>query len=428
MPSTGSVLNGNNIFSGKVVDKNNVQSIELFYVMSDSAPTNFTGLSLLGKKVVGEDGVALSDVTSWKFEKNVNELLAEEEDKQEMFILPVAYDKAGNNNISGTEEFDEEVSINGKLIQVTVDKHSDRPIIKFTNLSSSEEGTTTYINATTLNASVEDDDGISEVKVIISETEPTWDEISKLAISSGGFKVDLGEEGKKTIWFYIKDSAGGEFTTKDAAGSLKQPYLLFDGSEEKQDNSQELDIIKDTQVPTIDTENLAFGFASTEAAATTNVKNSEVEVANKKAKLGTKNLAGGTKRQCIAFEVPASDDGSGIDSVKVVVTSEDKTEKEYSCELSSEKYYSEAIDVKEEDLSGIQTVTFIVKDKSGLESTSTKQIIIDNTPPTLEVISPLPDDEVTGVVTLTGTTNDDDSNIEIVKYLVLNDEYVDSSD
>lgn len=441
MPSTGSVLNGKNIFSGKVNDENNVQSIELFYVMKDldpetktaPAPTNFTGFSSLGKKVVGEDGVALSDVTSWKFEKNVNELLVGSKEKQEMFILPVAYDKAGNNNISGTDKLDEDVSINGKLIQVTVDKHSDRPIIKFTNLSSS--GTTAYINATTLNASVEDDDGISEVKVIISETETEpepepddWSEVDKLPISSGGFKVDLGAEGEKTIWFYIKDSAGGEFTTKADAGNLKQPYLLFDGSEEKQDNSEELDIIKDTQVPTIDTENLAFGFASTEAAATTNVKNSEVEV-DKKAKLGTKNLAGGTKRQFIAFEVPASDDGSGVDSVKVVVTSEDKTKKEYSCELSSGKYYSEAIDVKEEDLSGIQTVTFRVKDKSGLESTSTKQIIIDNTAPTLEVISPLPADEVTGVVTLTGTTNDDDSNIAIVKYLVLNDKYVtDSSD
>lgn len=428
MPSKGSVLNGKNIFSGKVVDKNNVQSIELFYVMKDldpetetaPAPTNFAEFTSLEKKVVGEDDVSLSDVTSWKFEKNVNELLVGSKDEQEMFILPVAYDKAGNNNISGTNKLDEDVSINGKLIQVTVDKHSDRPIIKFTNLSSS--GTTAYINATTLNASVEDDDGISEVKVKISETEPDWSTVSKLAISSGGFKVDLGKEGKKTIWFYIKDSAGGEFTT----GNLNQPYLLFDGLEEKQDNSEELDIIKDTQVPTIDTENLAFGFASTEAAATTNVKNSEVEV-DKKTKLGTKNLAGGTKRQFIAFEVPASDDGSGIDSdsVKVVVTSEDKTKKEYSCELSSGKYYSEAIDVKE--LSGIQTVTFIVKDKSGLESTSTKQIIIDNTAPTLEVISPLPADEVTGVVTLTGTTNDDDSNIEIVKYLVLNNTYVTDS-
>lgn len=457
MPSTGSVLNGNNTFSGKV-DENNVQSIELFYVMSDSAPTNFTGFSSLGKKVVGEDGVALSDVTSWKFEKNVNELLAESKDKQEMFILPVAYDKAGNNNISGKQKLDDTVSIKEtELTQVTVDKHSDRPIIKFTNLSSS--GTTAYINATTLNASVEDDDGISEVKVIISETEPTkddWSKEDKLTISSGGFKVDLGkEEGKKTIWFYIKDSAGGEFTTKAAAGELKQPYLLFDGSEDKQSNSQELVIIKDTQVPTIDTENLAFGFASTAAAAATNVKNSEVEV-DKKAKLGTKNLAGGTKRQFIVFEVPASDGGSGIDFVKVVVASED--EKEYSYELSpgelsSGKYYSKVINVKkpsepidveepsteaiddddedddDEELSGIQTVTFIVKDKSGLESTSTKQIIIDNTAPTLEVISPLPTDEVTGIVTLTGTTNDDDSNIAIVKYLVLNDKYVtDSSD
>lgn len=433
MPSKGSVLNGNNIFSGRVVDTNSVQSIELFYLMSDSktAPTNFTGFTSLGKKVVGENDVSLSDVTSWKFEKNVNELLVGSKVSQQMFILPVAYDKAGNNNISGTIKFDEDVSINEKLIQVTVDKNSDRPIIKFTNLSSSEEETA-YINATTLNASVEDDDGISkvEVKVIISETEPTtddWSKEEKLPISSGGFKVDLGAEGKKTIWFYIKDSAGGEFTTKAAAG-LNQPYLLFDGSEEKQSNSQELVIIKDTQVPTIDTENLAFGFASTtKDDAITNVKVSGVEVADKKAKLGTKNLAGGTKRKFIAFEVPASDDGSGIDSVKVVVTSEDKTEKKYSCELSSGKYYSEAIDVKEEDLSGIQTVTFIVKDKSGLESTSTKQIIIDNTAPTLEVISPLPADEVTGVVTLTGTTNDDDSKIAIVKYLVLNNTYVTDS-
>ena len=94
----------NQVIEKKVDDENNVQSIELFYFMSDpeteTAPTNFAEFTSLGKKVVGEDGVALSDVTSWKFEKNVNELLVGSKDKQKMFILPVAYDKAGNNNIS----------------------------------------------------------------------------------------------------------------------------------------------------------------------------------------------------------------------------------------------------------------------------------------------------------------------------------------
>ena len=121
MPSANSTLNGLNTFSGKVNDANDVKSIKLYYAFAETAPTTFEKYQELAtnvqadtktllEKVVGENSVSLSDVTSWKFEEvDVNKILPSETVKGNLFILPVAYDKAGNNNISGTAELEEDV-------------------------------------------------------------------------------------------------------------------------------------------------------------------------------------------------------------------------------------------------------------------------------------------------------------------------------
>ncbi|MBP3561820.1 MAG: Ig-like domain repeat protein, partial [Treponema sp.] len=253
MPSANSTLNGLNTFSGKVNDANDVKSIKLYYAFAetDTAPTTFKEYKPLAtnvqadtktllEKVVGENSVSLSDVTSWKFEEvDVNKILPSETVKGNLFILPVAYDKAGNNNISGTAELEEETSVSGKATKFIIDLHSDRPIIKFTNLSWKDGTYEKYLNATTLNASIEDDDGIKEVKVAIAEgedvtTRPDW---NTQTVTSSSIKIELEDDGPKTIWLYVKDAAGGEFetsSTKITVENASQPYLLFDGNETKQ--------------------------------------------------------------------------------------------------------------------------------------------------------------------------------------------------
>lgn len=447
MPSANSTLNGLNTFSGKVNDVNDVKSIKLYYAFeeTDTAPTTFEKYQELAtnvqadtktllKKVVGENNVSLSDVTSWKFEEvDVNKILPSEKVKGNLFILPVAYDKAGNNNISGTAELEEDTSVSGKATKVIIDLHSDRPIIKFTNLSWKDGTYEKYLNATTLNASIEDDDGIKEVKVAIAEGEdvtarPDWNQ----TFTSSSIKIELNVDGPKTIWLYVKDAAGGEFetsSTKITVENASQPYLLFDGNETKQHNEDAISITRDTIKPIIGT--MAYGFASDGTTATSNAKGAvsadEAEDPTK-FNLGTTNFAGGTKRKYVVFEIPVTEDGSGVESVTMSVDGmKNKDGTPYSLTLKENNenkgnYYTDPIDVSSWT-EGDKDLTFTVKDKAGLEDIKTKRITIDNSGPVSKLTNPT-EDTTTGIVTLSGYSTDNGSGVvKTTRYVVFDNNF-----
>ena len=452
MPSANSTLNGLNTFSGKVNDVNDVKSIKLYYAFeeTDTAPTTFEKYQELAtnvqadtktllKKVVGENNVSLSDVTSWKFEEvDVNKILPSEKVKGNLFILPVAYDKAGNNNISGTAELEEDTPVSGKATKVIIDLHSDRPIIKFTNLSWKDGTYEKYLNAKTLNASIEDDDGIKEVKVAIAEGEdvtarPDW---KTQTGTSSSIKIELEGDGPKTIWLYVKDAAGGEFetsSTKITVENASQPYLLFDGNETKQNNENAISITKDTIKPIIGT--MAYGFASDGTTATRNAKGTVSEDNEEnptKFNLGTTNLAGGTKRKYVVFEIPVTEDGSGVESVKMSVDgmkNKDGTPYILTLKEDNEKkgnYYTDPIDVSSDVSSwteGDKDLTFTVKDKAGLEDIKTKRITIDNSGPVSKLTNPT-EDTTTGIVTLSGYSTDNGSGVvKTTRYVVFDNNF-----
>ena len=441
MPSVNSTLNGLNTFSGKVNDVNDVKSIKLYYAFAetDTAPTTFKEYKPLAtnvqadtktllERVVGENNVSLSDVTSWKFEEvDVNKILPSETVKGNLFILPVAYDKAGNNNISGTAELEEDTSVSGKATKVIIDLHSDRPIIKFTNLSWKEKDTNyeKYLNATTLNASIEDDDGIKEVKVAVAEgedviTRPDW---KTQTGTSSSIKIELENDGPKTIWLYVKDAAGGEFetsSTKISVENASQPYLLFDGNEKKQDNENAISITKDTTKPIIGT--MAYGFAFDGTTATSNAKGTVSEDNEEdptKFNLGTTNLAGGTKRKYVVFEIPVTEGGSGVESVTMSV---DGMENPYTLNEDKGNYYTDPIDVSSWT-EGDKDLTFTVKDKAGLEDIKTKRITIDNSGPVSKLTNPT-EDTTTGIVTLSGYSTDNGSGVvKTTRYVVFDNNF-----
>ena len=404
MPTANTTLNGLNTFSGKVNDTNDVKSIELYYAKG-TRPTKFTKMNLSYDIDDPDNPASMSDVSAWKFTGyNVNELLDKEnnEEKSEVYILPVAYDKAGNCSIdtSSVKESD--------CIKITIDLNSDRPVIKFNNLSGS--GDDVYVTSDNLNISVDDDDGISKLEYSF-DGGTIWTEAT---VSSGSATIPLGEDGEKSVYFKIKDSAGATFTTADAKTYL-QPYVTYGSPSDKNGNNTAITFTKDTATPVLSAVN--FGFASTSEAASTNAKNTSAENNNKLA-LGTTNIAGGILRKYVVFEVQATDTASGIGEVTLSVSSNDSS---YTLSEDNGHYYTESIDVS--SWSETNTLIFTVKDKAGLSVTNTKQFTVDNKAPVATLISPESTDTQTGIVTLSGTANDEYSTVEDVRYLVLNNDY-----
>lgn len=410
MPTANTTLNGLNTFSGKVNDANDVKSIALYYAKGTACPTSLRGFTEMKHSYDTEmnlsydtdNGASMSDVSAWKFTNyDVNNLLDTEEES-EVYILPVAYDKAGNCSIDtlSVKESD--------CIKIKIDLNSDRPVIKFNNLIVS--GKDVYVTSDSLNISVDDDDGISKLEYSF-DGGTTWTEAT---VSSGSATISLVEDGKKKVYFKIKDSAGATFTTADAKTYL-QPYVTYGSPSDKIDNKTAITFTKDTATPVLSAVN--FGFASTSEAASTNAKNTSAENNNKLA-LGTTNIAGGTLRKYVVFEVQATDTASGIGEVTLSVSSNYGP---YTLSEDNGHYYTESIDVS--SWSETNTLIFTVKDKAGLSVTNTKQFTVDNKAPVATLISPESTDTQTGIVSLSGTANDEYSTVEEVRYLVLNNDY-----
>ncbi len=426
MPSAEAKLNGKVTFSGKVNDSNDVKSIQIYYAKGENCPGYFDGFSLISScsKDTDSSDVSMSDITAWKFTGiNVNELLSERETSSTVYLLPVAYDVAGNCSISGAAKLTADTIVQeNQLTKVQIDLNSDRPIVKINNLSGSDENC--YVTSNNLNISVEDDDGIKEVKFTFDE-HGDWSSAQTVTLSSGSGTIPLGADGKKFLYLKIIDTQGGEFTT--GANQIYQPYIKYsDSNDEMSDNSSAIKFHKDTAVPDFD----AFYFGIGED------KESDFSKVRKELKSSSK--AGGNRGKFVVFEVEANDggtNGSGILSVKVDYSTTSENTETGSLTLvdgTTGRYRSEAFEVGGENgwTQGNHTLTFTVQDKAGHTNTSTKQIIIDNGAPAATLITPSNDekDVQTGIITLSGTANDEYSAVTDVRYLVLNNNYYDGED
>ncbi len=409
MPSANSTLNGKNTFSGKVNDTNDVKSIALYYATT-TCPTTVEGFTEITNcsKDTDNAGVSMSDISAWKFiDVDVNELIDIESGKTEdtVYLLAVAYDKAGNCNVNTSNILEKNCT------KITVDLDSDRPIIKFNNLSGT--GNDVYLNATELKLTLTDDDGISKLHYSFNN----WTTEKEATVSSGSATIPLDADGEKSMYFKITDTAGGTFTTGDTT-SYKQPYVIFEKGD-KNDNNSAITFTKDTIAPSLTATN--YGFASTSNEALANSKGEVLE--GTKQALAPSNIAGGSSRKFVAFEVQANDGtGSGIATVTLNYTNGTNSNTELlSKDETTNNWYTTALDVS--DLAGSYTLTFTVTDKAGLSVTQTKQFTIDNAGPAITLITPEKSDTQTGVVTLAGTANDEYSKVQEVRYLVLNDDY-----
>lgn len=426
MPGDGNVLNGKVTFSGKVNDANDVKSIQIYYAKGEYCPTNFAGFEktpIYSIDTDSDENISMSEITSWRIKDvEVEGLLSEGESKSIVYLLPVAYDKAGNCSISGSKKLTAETTIEEKYCtKVTIDLDSDRPIVKFNNLSGS--GNDCYVTSNNLSFSVEDDDGINEVKFILSDSEEKsvdWANAESVILNSGSGTIPLGGDGIKSLYLKITDTAQGEFITA-FSDVHKRPYIKYSNADKNSSNDEPVKFHKDTAVPLIDNITYASG--------------KDGGSLNEKGALVSSSIAGGVVGQCLVFKVDANDSGnsgSGIKSVQLKVNSESDNNIELKFRQESNLYETDVINLSESSVlhAGNNTLVFIVQDKAGFSSTATKQIIIDNSGPSATLITPSSEDKEaqTGIITLSGTANDEYSTVEDVRYLVLNNNYYDGED
>ena len=324
------------------------------------------------------------------------------------FFKAKAVDKVGNVGYS-------------EPLELEIDQNSDRPTIKIISLETSGQ----IVSNSKISGSVSDDDGIDGLyySTDSADLEKTPEQSSgwkKLELSSDKtWSFELLDEGNYDIYFYAKDLEGGIFYTKNA-GKLERPFIQFDSSE-KSDNQNPVRISLDKTAPSL--KNIKCAVSSgTELPI-------EESVWKDPYNFGI-NLGNNSPYLFVQFEIEenVSMNDSAFDDVKLSLGNKvlDLTGKlERTGDLSSDgklAYTVRALDSRNFNVEGKNTITVTATDKSGRTSSKDFNATIDNAAPSVS-IGENSIENITGKCAITGKGSDP-SGISIFNYLIPTKEQV----
>ena len=324
------------------------------------------------------------------------------------FFKAEAVDKVGNVGYS-------------EPLELEIDQNSDRPTIKIISLETSGQ----IVSNSKISGSVSDDDGIDGLYYSTDSAD-----LEKPPEQSSGWKkfelssdktwsFELLDEGNYDIYFYAKDLEGGIFYTKNA-GKLERPFIQFDSSE-KSDNQNPVRISLDKTAPSL--KNIKCAVSSgTELPI-------EESVWKDPYNFGI-NLGNNSPYLFVQFEIEenVSMNDSAFDDVKLSLGNKvlDLTGKlERTGDLSSDgklSYTVRALDSRNFNVEGKNTITVTATDKSGRTSSKDFNATIDNAAPTVS-IDENSIENITGKCAITGKGSDP-SGISIFNYLIPTKEQV----
>lgn len=224
-------VNGKITLSGTINDANlteesgDTKTLELYYTTKTGADTDTSYTTGTDASHAWRKYDAKNHAASWKFaDIDTSTLVLKVEggnttyisDETTVYFVVRATDKAGN------------IGYSNKL-PLIVDQDTDRPELTFRNLTlannTSAMSSTTKILARTreLWGTIKDDDGIVYVKV--SENGTDW---SEDCYENGTWTYTASKDGVVDLWFQVKDTEGGIFTSKAGLTSLdvKTPKLV----------------------------------------------------------------------------------------------------------------------------------------------------------------------------------------------------------
>ena len=438
--------------------------LELYYTTSEpvSSSDSAEGTSLSSLTKIGSAITDVNKIFSWTFSDfNSYDIFTDEEiaankETKDIFIIPVVYDVAGNCSIyteseNGEKSYKYVASSNGatgsvqNYFKYTVDKNTDRPIIKLGNCDVSG---TALKSTSKAYGTIEDDDGLDGLKlfyisaaaydaeethVLPENAGSTW---TQAQIKSGSWEIDSGAEGNFSYYLYAIDSEGAHFWSK-AGHSLNQMYV-FNGVNEKDSKKSEnsgISFSADLNPPEI--ESLEIAHKSLEASATEGWsavtetygptdKDLYVKLVVSEAIGLAEKSAPATENLIDRLSIPALT----IDGKNVAVSLLSATSESGSKSLASGSFYSTTfytflfspIDLSDSSLalSGAKTLKVTVTDKSGFTAQGTIGVTYDNAAPTIKIISPTAtiSDAVIAATTIKGTAFDDFSAIKKLEYAV----------
>lgn len=290
--------------------------------------------------------------------------------------------------------------------KLTIDQNADRPEIKLTNINISASA----ISSNKVMGVISDDDGdvfklyrIATSKYtngLVPNGSNAWKEI-KVEKGTGIWTAELSNdetEGAQSWYFYVIDSKGGKFCTKDSS-QLNRMYLS-DSVSSKTDNTTGIAFTYDITPPAIEIK-AAHGTAD----AVENWDDKD-------------NIFGGEQYIWIKAIVKESV-GMNANPVAITVTGATPTVKSTTTEGTTYEYTFTP--VKASSLAeGTVQISVTAKDSSGLENKNMTNVIVDKTAPVVKVISPTTalSDAVSSAISVKGIIQDNYSSIKKLQWAI----------
>ena len=438
--------------------------LELYYTTSEPVSNSDSeeGTSLSSLTKIGSAITDVNKIFSWTFSDfNSYDIFTDKEiaankETKDIFIIPVVYDVAGNCSIyteseNGEKSYkyvatsDEATGSVQNYFKYTVDKNTDRPIIKLGNCDVSG---TALKSTSKAYGTIEDDDGLDGLKlfyinaaayeaeethVLPGNAGSTW---TQAQIKSGSWEIDSGAEGNFSYYLYAIDSEGAHFWSK-AGHSLNQMYV-FNGVNEKDSKKSEnsgISFSADLNPPEI--ESLEIAHKSLDASATEGWsavtetygptdKDLYIKLVVSEAIGLAEKSSPATTSLVDTLAIPTvTIDGKSVTASLVSATSAPGTKTLSSGTSYNTTFYTflfSPIDLSASELalSGAKTLKVTVSDKSGFTGQGTIGVTYDNNAPTIKIISPTAtiSDAVIAATTIKGTAFDDFSAIKKLEYAV----------
>ncbi len=383
-------LNNKVTFSGTIRD-NNIEndSIPVIKVYNNS---EWNDIKVISSTCDGQSWTAEFDTAEAPFVQ-----------MRGTFAFQVAFtDKAGNTNLIEAEPNPD------YEYRFRVDIDADRPIITFSDIGDFEGS---VISRSSFKGFVSDDDG--DVKglwyidsnsydssALPSESNDNgWKKVN-VAATTGDWEITLEKEGENSFEFFVIDSVGTAFCTKNASG--KRPILKV--GENTQSASQSITFTYDKTPPAV---KVSYAHdAGFENASSLFGPNESVYI-----KAVVTEAVGLNSEYPIVLEI------AGISRTANATVTSIKNEEG---NVIGYTYTFVGISIKDIAANGSAQIAVTAKDKAGLEGKGIEQITIDTEAPTIKIVSPTASisDAITGAVTIKGIAQDNASSISRVQYLI----------
>ena len=391
-PANNTKLNGTNTISGTSSDEgSSPEEVSIYYSTAADMPAQLSGYTKLQTlSTIGENAVNVSELYNFTFDVNFDNLIAADKETQDIWILALVTDMAGNQSALSP-------------VLYKIDRNTDRPVIKLVtegiNLSSMTSSAPIDLRENQVYINVTDDDGtVKKAEFRTKRANQTladdegWTEIT---LRNGSGKFTLDEDGIQTVEFRITDNNNSVFTS--FAPNKWQRVYIEDADGHKLDQDPRIYTLLDVASPEIELQGIKL-LADSDWTLPADFNKI----------LG--GHAGTQNEQKIQFKIHATDAGTGIETVKVVVKlNESAAATEYPATLTSGQNAEPYVYVAEVPTSsgdGVFDIEVVATDNAGRTNSVKKQLEIDNTAPAINVDSPDSTTEQSGVITAVGYTTE----------------------